>query len=115
MRSSVVAVATCLALSGVSLSAHAAGLGKLVVFSALGQPLRAEIDVTATREELADMKAQLASPETFKQAGLDYATTLLGIRFTLDKRPNGQAVIKLSSERPINDPFVDMLLELNWS
>ncbi len=115
MRSSVVAVATSLVLSGVPLAAHAAGLGKLVVFSALGQPLRAEIDVTATREELADMKAQLASPETFKQAGLDYATTLLGIRFALDKRPNGQAVIKLSSERPINDPFVDMLLELNWS
>jgi pilus assembly protein FimV len=95
-------------------SAHAAGLGKIVVFSALGQPLRAEIEVSATREELADMKAQLASQDAFKQAGLDYATTLLGIRFSLDKRANGQSVIKLSSDRPINDPFVDLLLELNW-
>ena len=60
------------------------------------------------------MKAQLASPETFKQSGLDYATTLLGINFSIDKRPNGQSVIKLTSERPINDPFIDMLLELNW-
>lgn len=109
------AVASCLALSGVPLDAQAAGLGRIVVFSALGQPLRAEIEVTASREELADMKARLASPETFKQAGLDYATTLLSIRFSLDKRPNGQSVIRLTSERPINDPFVDMLLELNWS
>ncbi|MFB0935994.1 MAG: FimV/HubP family polar landmark protein [Propionivibrio sp.] len=115
MRTSVLAVASCLALSGVALDSQAAGLGKLVVFSALGQPLRAEIEVTATREELADMKAKLASPEAFKQAGLDYATTLLSIRFNLEKKPGGQAVIKLSSDRPINDPFVDMLMELNWA
>jgi pilus assembly protein FimV len=114
LRASVMAVASCLALSGIPLAAHAAGLGKISVLSALGQPLRAEIEVSATREELADMKAQLASPDAFKQAGLDYATTLLGIRFSLDKRANGQSVIRLSSDRAINDPFVDMLLELSW-
>lgn len=115
LRTSVMAVASCLALSGVPLAAQAAGLGRIVVFSELGQALRAEIEVSATREELADMKAQLASPDAFEQAGLDYATTLLGIRFSLDKRPNGQTIIRLSSDRPINDPFVDMLLELSWS
>ena len=114
LRTSVMAMASCLALSGIPLAAHAAGLGKIVVLSALGQPLRAEIEVSATREELADMKAQLASPDAFKQAGLDYATTLLSIRFSMDRRANGQSVIRLSSDRPINDPFVDMLLELNW-
>ena len=108
------AVALGLAFSGASLTGYAAGLGKITVFSALGQPLRAEVEISATREELVDMKAKLASPETFKQAGLDYATTLLSIRFNLEKRPNGKAIIKLSSDRPINDPFVDMLLELNW-
>ena len=114
LRSSALALASCLVLSGVPLAAKAAGLGKLVVLSPLGQPLRAEIEVSATREELADMKAQLASPESYKQAGVDYATTLLSIRFNLDKRPNGQSVIRLSSDKPINDPFIDMLLELNW-
>ncbi len=109
------AVASCLALSGVYSTANAAGLGKIVVFSALGQPLRAEIEVAASRDELADMKAQLASPEVFKQAGLDYATTLLGINFSIDRRANGKAVIKLNSDKPINDPFIDLLLELNWA
>jgi pilus assembly protein FimV len=109
------AVASSLVLAGAPQLAQAAGLGRLVVFSALGQPLRAEIEVTATRQELADMKAQLASPETFRQVGLDYAAALLNVRFELDRRPNGQSVIKLSSERPINDPFLDMLLELNWA
>jgi pilus assembly protein FimV len=94
--------------------AEAAGLGRLVVFSALGQPLRAEVEVSATRQELADMTVRLASPEAFKQVGLDYATALLSMRFNLDKRPDGSAIIRLSSERPINDPFIDVLLELDW-
>jgi pilus assembly protein FimV len=114
LRTSALAVASCLALSGLPLAAHAAGLGKVTVFSALGQPLRAEVELSASREELSGMKAQLASPDAFKQAGLDYATTLIGIKFSIDKRANGQSIIKLSSDKPINDPFVDMLLELNW-
>jgi len=114
LRSSVLAVASCLALSAIPLTAQAAGLGKVVVFSALGQPLRAEIEVTATREELSDMKAQLASKNAFQQAGLDYASALQSIRFSIDKRPSGKTVINLVSSAPINDPFIDMLLELNW-
>ncbi|WP_300449959.1 FimV/HubP family polar landmark protein [Accumulibacter sp.] len=107
-------LASALVAAATPLVTHAAGLGKVTVLSALGQPLRAEVEVFATREELSGLRAQLASPEAFKQAGVDYASTLLGIRFTLDKRPNGQAVIRLSSDRPINDPFVDLLLEINW-
>jgi len=114
LRSSVMALASCLALSGIPLSAHAAGLGKVVVFSGLGQPLRAEIEVTATRDELADMKARLAPKEAFTQAGLDYPSSLQSIRFSIDKRAGGTSVIKLVSSAPINDPFIDMLLELNW-
>ena len=114
LRSSAYALASCLILSGIPLAAQAAGLGKIVVLSSLGQPLRAEIDVLATRDEFSGMKAQLAPPDAFKQAGLDYATTLLSIRFKLDKRADGQPVLRLTSDRPINDPFVDMLLELNW-
>ena len=114
LRATVLALATGLAFSVTPLLAQAAGLGKIVVFSALGQPLRAEIELSASREELSGMKASMASPEAFKQAGLDYASTLMGIRFSLDKRPSGQPVIKVSTATPINDPFVDMLLELNW-
>ena len=115
LRTSVAAVAVGLVFSGTPLLSYAAGLGKITVTSSLGQPLRAEIELSATRQELADMKVQLASPETFKQSGLDYATSLLSIKFSLDKRPNGRSIIKLTSDRPINDPFVDMLVELNWS
>ena len=114
LRSSVWAVASSLALAAWPLTTEAAGLGKVNVFSALGQPLRAELEIFATREELSGMKAQLASPEAFRQAGVDYTATLSGITLSIDKRPNGQPIIRLSSAKPINDPFVDLLLELNW-
>jgi pilus assembly protein FimV len=100
---------------GAPQATKAAGLGRLVVFSVLGQPLRAEIEVTATRQELIDMKARLASPETFKQAGMEFSASLLGIRFNLEKRAKGKSVIKLTSERAVHDPFIDMLLELSWA
>jgi pilus assembly protein FimV len=114
LRVSAWAVASSLALAALPLAAEAAGLGKITVFSALGQPLRAELEVFATREELAGMKAQLASQDAFKQAGVEYAPALSGITLRLDKRANGQPIIRLTSTRPINDPFVDLLLELNW-
>ncbi|WP_374692135.1 FimV/HubP family polar landmark protein [Accumulibacter sp.] len=114
LRTSVCAVASSLALAAFPLPGHAAGLGKLTVFSGLGQPLRAELEVFASREELAGLKAQVASPEAFKQAGVEYTAILSGLALSVDKRPNGQAVIRLTSARPINEPFVDVLVELNW-
>jgi len=114
LRSSMAAIVSCLAFSGLPQMGHAAGLGNIAVFSLLGQPLRAEVEVSATREELAGMTAQLASSSTFKQANVDYVASLSGIKFSMDKRPNGQSIIKLKSDRPINEPFVDLLLELNW-
>ena len=94
--------------------AHAAGLGKITVFSVLGQPLRAEVEIMATRDELVNMNAQLAPEEAFKQMGLDYPRVLSEIEFNVAKRPNGQPIIKLSTLSPVNDPFIDMLLELSW-
>lgn len=28
--------------------------------------------------------------------------------------PNGQSIVKVTSFRPINEPFLDFLVELNW-
>lgn len=95
--------------------ADAAGLGRITVFSALGQPLRAEIEVNANSDELKGMAAKIASPESFRQAGLEYASALTGVKVSLDKRPTGQPVIRLVSDRPVSDPFIDLLLELNWA
>ena len=113
-----IVVAVTLAAAGVafSASASAAGLGRLTVLSSLGQPLRAEIDLAAvTREEAATLAARLASPDAFRQAGVDYNTALLGIRFSVQRRAGGQYYVSLVSNQPVNEPFLDLLVELNWA
>jgi pilus assembly protein FimV len=100
----------------IPVSAHAAGLGKLSSFSALGQPFRAEIElVSVTKEESLTLSARLAPPAAFAQANIDYSSALLGIKFKIEVGPDGQQVLRLSSSQPVNEPFLDMLVELNWA
>jgi pilus assembly protein FimV len=99
----------------VASSAQAAGLGKLTVLSALGQPLRAEIELTSVADdEGAGLAAKLASPEAFRVANIEFNPALLSLRFSVEQR-NGRQFIRISSTQPLNEPFVDMLLELSWN
>ena len=111
-RAAALAVASCLSLLHVG--ADAAGLGKLTVLSSLGQPLRAELDLGATRDELSGMTVRLASADAFRQAGIEFSPALTDLRFIVDKRPGGAPVIRVSSNKAINEPFLDFLVELNW-
>jgi pilus assembly protein FimV len=106
-------IAVVLALPGI---ADAAGLGKLTVKSALGEPLTAEIEIVAVqREELNNLSAKMASRDAFAQAKLEYIPVLANFRFSIETRADATAYIKLTSTQPINEPFVDMLVELTWS
>ncbi|HEX8988444.1 MAG TPA: FimV/HubP family polar landmark protein [Rhodocyclaceae bacterium] len=107
--------ALAVALAMLPLGAHAAGFGRLTVTSALGQPLRAQIEVTASREELSSLSARMASGAAFKEAGIEYTPALSALRFSIEKRPSGQAFIVVGSDRPFNEPFVDMLVQMDWA
>src|SRR5471030_595696 len=94
-------------------SANAAGLGKLTVLSSLGQPLRAEIELTAvSADEAGALVAKLAPAEAFRAANIDFNPTLLSLHFDVEQRA-GRQFIRITSGQPVNEPFVDMLLELN--
>lgn len=101
-------------LSALPLTAGAAGLGKLTVQSAIGQTLRAEVELSASADELASMTARLAPPSAFKQAGVEYATSLSGVKVAVEKR-GARPVLVVTSERVVNEPYLDVLIELNWS
>ncbi|AMP15161.1 FimV/HubP family polar landmark protein [Collimonas pratensis] len=91
---------------------EAAGLGKLTVLSSLGQPLRAEIELTSvSQDEATGLVAKLASPETYQQANIDFNPALLSLQFAIDQRGD-RRFVRVTSSQPINEPFVDMLMEL---
>jgi pilus assembly protein FimV len=97
-------------------ASEAAGLGKLTVQSALGQPLKAEIELlSVNKDELADITAKLASADAFKQARIERVESLGTLRFSVEQRANGQPVIRITSSAGVADPFLDLLIELNWN
>ena len=112
-----------LALGGVLLAAsafvshtsYAAGLGKLSVNSALGQPLSAEIELVSLQPgEFEALVARVASPESYSDAKIDYSPLLRQLRFTAERRADGKPILKITSNSPVNEPFLDVLVEMNW-
>ncbi len=109
--------AAAIALLGLSTpGAWALSLGRITVQSALGEPLRAEIEVPdINAEEASSLKTSVASPQAFAAAGLEYNAAIANLQASLQRRADGRAYIRLTSDRPVNDPFVDMIIEASWS
>ena len=97
-------------------NAAALGLGRLTVQSALGENLRAEIDVTSlTPEEEANFRARVAAPDAYRAAGVEYSGVLPGTQVTLERRADGRPYLRIRSDRVVQEPFVDVILELSWA
>ena len=96
--------------------ASALGLGRLAVQSSLGDALRAEIDITSlTPEEATNLRVRIAPPESYRAAGIDYNAVLPGTQAVLARRADGRPYLRLTSDRAVQEPFVDVILELTWS
>jgi pilus assembly protein FimV len=109
-------VAVTLGLAITASGAYAAGLGRLNVQSALGQPLRAEVDVpSVSQDEAPTLQVRLAPQSAFRQANLEFNPALTQLRFDLEPRGDGSYVVHVTSAQPVNEPFLDLLLELSWS
>ena len=99
-----------------SLQAHALGLGRITVQSALGEPLRAEIDIPdINANEASSLKASVASADVFRAAGLEYSSSVSELQISIQKRADGRSYLRLSSARAVTEPFVDLILEASWS
>ena len=108
------ASATVLGLWGTQ--AAALSLGRLVVQSALGEPLRAEIEILDINdEEASSLRPRIALPDAFRANGMEYSASLNGLQIALQKRPDGRQYLRLSNNRPVNEPYVDLILEASWS
>ena len=80
---------------------HAAGLGKLNVTSALGEPLKAEVELVAEKNEVGSLAARLASPEAFERAGLAYSKLMANVKVSIEKRSGGEPYVQLTSTQPV--------------
>jgi pilus assembly protein FimV len=103
------------ALSLAALVAHAAGLGRITVHSPLGQPLNAEIEIVALAPgEEESLVARVAPPDAYAQAGIEPTAILNTMRFSIERR-DGRRFVRVTTQQAVNDPFVELLIELQWS
>ena len=95
--------------------ASALALGRITVQSALGEPLRAEIDVPQiTPAEAETLRTSTASPEVFRSQGMEFTPLMNALQVQLQRRADGSAVLRVTSDRPVNEPFVDLVLDATW-
>ena len=92
--------------------AMALGLGDIHLKSALNAPLDAEIDLTATAEELRGLKVALASRESFSRYGLDYPAYFDSVTLVPGKSADGHDVLQVHSSAVATEPFATLLIEV---
>jgi pilus assembly protein FimV len=96
-------------------AACALGLGDIRLRSRLDQPLDARIALLdATPDALQSLEVRIAPQDAFAQYGLSWAPYLTGVHLKTVRTASGQEVVQLSSDQPISDPVVTLLVEATW-
>ena len=110
-------LAYCLSLAFLLPQTVAAlGLGELKKHSELNQPFHATIDlVDANAEELDTLRVKLADAERFRRAGIERPHVLSQLRFEVVETGSGPDHIKITSQAPIQEPYLTFLIEVSWS
>jgi pilus assembly protein FimV len=107
---------TLLSLALISPTAGLAlGLGEIHLHSALNQSLQADIDLLSVGpKEVDKVKVNLASYQEFSRVGVDRPAVLMFLKFKVHQAPDGRYLIEVTSDKPIREPFLDFLVEVNW-
>lgn len=106
-----VAVSTALMTS----QAWSLGLGELKTESGLNQPLNAEIVLLSSKElQESDLRAKIASFEAYERYGVTREAFHSLLRFEVYSKADGSKAIRVSSDSPIKEPYVNIIIELDW-
>ena len=108
------AAATALVLA--PLAAPGQNLGRLALLSRLGEPLDAEIEVTAMPVEARDsLSAQIVPIGVFERFGVTPSPPLEVLRAAVEPGADGRPVVRLKSTVPLERPAVSVIVELAWN
>ena len=95
--------------------AQALSIGEVNLHSMLGEPLRASVALgnlgSLSRDELIVGRA----PDSdYRDLGVEQAVNAAPVRYELVVDTKGNASVELSTERVINEPLVELVLEVRW-
>ncbi|MBI2993349.1 MAG: hypothetical protein HYY48_04135 [Gammaproteobacteria bacterium] len=94
----------------------ALGLGKLDLKSGLNESFEATIELLSpTPAELDSLTVGLADLEAFERAGIDRPFVLSQLRFEVEESETGPDRVRVYSREAMREPFLNFLVEANWS
>jgi pilus assembly protein FimV len=109
------ALAVSLAVGTLPMSVHALGLGDMTTHSALNQKFKADIELISVKKgQLDTLKATLAPAAVFNRMGVERTLFLSRLKFRPMRLKDGKAVIRVTSNDPIREPFLDFFIKLDW-
>lgn len=95
--------------------AHGLGLGDITLRSALDQPLAAEIRLRGVGDlNPTQIVVGLGSAADFERAGVERVYFLSDIQFEVALDGQGDGVVRLSTDQPIREPYLDFVVEVRW-
>lgn len=96
-------------------TASALELGEISSRAVLGQTLSANIELRGVGDLNAEeVVVSLASQQDFDRLGVDRSQLVTGLRFSSDIGKNGRGVIHVTSQRPIQEPYVNFVMQVVW-
>ena len=96
-----------------SINALALQLGQISVNSTQDQPLNAEIElVVSSGDDLDSLKARIAGKDIYQAQSIERVPVHEDIKITIIKDKK-KSILKLSSEQPVLDPFLDLLIQID--
>lgn len=103
--------ALCLAVASIC---QAIGFGELKVYSYLGEPLYAEIELTGYEGfDVGMLQVGLADAKAFVRAGIERPYFLTSLAFQIINY-NDVLYIVVRTSKPVKSPFLEFLIELSW-
>ena len=94
----------------------AADLGRLTVLSGAGEPLRAEIAIMSIAPgEATSLRARIPAADVFWRANLEPPLNLNELRASVESREGRRYVVAVRSNATMENPFVQILVELESS
>lgn len=105
-------VLTFIGLMIATASSFALGLGEIKVHSSLNEPFDASIPLSgADGMDESELLVKLASAGAFEAAGISRDSVLLELKFAVEVE-GGSASIRISSNGPIREPFLNFILDI---
>ena len=98
-----------------TLSAHnalALELGELIVISTLGEPLKAQLQISQ-HDGFSDAELLIsqAPQNVYEKMGVDHRALYQELRFNTDET----GLLTISSRQPIKEPYMNFILQFRWA